>query len=310
VFGVIGVAAALLLLLRTVLSSERQPFLLLLASVLLFVLGSAAMTALGRLNFGTAQALSSRYNTVTLLLWLSLAVWLLRFAGRRSVLALAAVETGLLLVVVLGAARLKYPMRQAEKRKLRANTASIALLTGVYDQQALAVIFPNPALPLQDKPFLKEQQLSLFATALARNLNQPLATAYRVRRQSCWGEITTAESIVQSAGSGVRLSGWAWDPFRRGAIKEVVFVAGGRIVGYATPGVWRPDLSVRFGARSARRAGWVGYVGAVAQNSNLAAYATVPSGRDEQACALVHPPAASRGSVGEPLLFPAPSTAE
>ena len=292
VFGVIAVAAALLLLLRIVLSPERQPFLLLLASLLLFVLASAAMTALGRLNFGTDQALSSRYNTVALLLWLSLAIWLLRFVGRRSALALGALEIGLLLVICLGAARLKYPMRQAERRKLRANTASLAILTGVFDQQALVAIYPNAALPWQDASFFKQQRFSIFATALARNLNQPLSAVYRMRPQPCWGEVTTAESIVQSAGSGVRLSGWAWDPFRRGAVKQVVFVAGGKIVGYATPGIWRPDLSLRFGARSARRAGWIGYVGAVVQNSNVAAYATVPSGRDEQACALVHAPTA------------------
>jgi hypothetical protein len=310
VFGVIGVAAALLLLLRIMLSSERQPFLLFLASLLLFVVASAAMTALGRLNFGTDQALSSRYNTAALLLWLSLAIWLLRFVGRRSALALVAVETGLLLVICLGAARLKYPMRQAGQRKLRANTASLAILSGVFDQQALVAIYPNAVLPWQVARFFKHQRVSIFATALARNLNQPVAAVYRIRPQSCWGEVTAAEAIAQSAGSGVRLSGWAWDPFRRGAVKEVVFAAGGEIVGYATPGVWRPDLSVQFGARSARRAGWIGYVGAVAQNSIVAAYAVVPPGRHAQACALVHPPTAPKGSVGEPVLFRAPPSVE
>jgi hypothetical protein len=305
VFGVVALAAALLILWRILFSSGRQPFLLLLASLLLFVLGSAVMTALGRLHFGTDQALSSRYSTVALLLWLSLVVWLLRFVSQRSTLGLVVVQAGLLLLIALGAARLKYPMRQAERRKLHANTASLAMLTGVFDQQALADIYPVSAVPWRQASFFKQQKLSIFATALARDLNQPLSAVYGMRPQPCWGEVTIAESIVENAGSGLRLSGWAWDSYGHRPVKEIVFAAEGKIIGYATPGVWRPDLRLRLGSPTARRAGWIGYVGAVPQNTTVAAYATVKSGFHEQACALVHAPASPKDSAGGPVSFPA-----
>jgi hypothetical protein len=310
VFGGVAFAAALLILWRILFRSNRQPFLLLLASLLLFVLGSAFMTALGRLHFGTDQALSSRYSTVALLLWLSLAVWLLRFVSQRSTLAFVVVQAGLLLIIALGAARLKHPMRQAESRKLRANVASLAMLTGVFDQQALADIYPISAVPWREASFFKQQKLSIFATTLARDLNQPLSAVYRMRPQSCWGEVITAESIVQSAGSGWRLSGWAWDSYRHEAVNEIVFAAEGRIIGYATPGIWRPDLSVRFGSRTARRAAWIGYVGAIPQNTTVAAYATVKSGLHEQACALVHAPAGPNDTAGGPVSFTAHAFAQ
>ncbi|HKT69354.1 MAG TPA: hypothetical protein VJP83_07955 [Terriglobales bacterium] len=310
VFGGVAFAAALLMLWRILFRSDRQPFLLLLASLLLFVLGSAVMTSLGRLRFGTDQALSSRYSTVALLLWLSLAVWLLRLVSQRSTLAFVVVQAGLLLIIAFGAARLKYPMRQGESRKLHANTASLAMLTGVFDQQALAGIYPMSEIPWRQATFLKQEKLSIFATALARNLNQPLSAVYHMRPESCWGEVTTAESIVQSAGSGLRLSGWAWDSYRHEAVKEIVFTAGGRIIGYATPGIWRPDLSVRLGSRTARRAGWIGYVAAIPQNTIVAAYATVKSGFHEQACPLVHAPAGPNDRAGGPVSFPAHAFAQ
>jgi len=305
VFGAVALIAVLLLVWRILFSSDRSPFLLLLASLFLFVLGTAAMTAFGRMHFGTDQALSSRYSTVALLLWLSLAVWLLRFVSRRSTLAFVVVQAGLLLIIALGAARLKYPMRQAEARRMRASTASLAILTGVFDPQVLAGVYPNAELPWRQASFFRQEKLSIFATALARHLNQPLSAVYRMRPQSCWGEVTTAESIVQSAGSGLRLSGWAWDPYRHEVVNEIVFAGGGRIIGYATPGIWRPDLSVRLGSRTARRAGWIGYLGAIPQNTTVAAYATVRSGLHEQACALVHAPASPNDSAGGPVSFPA-----
>lgn len=310
VCGVLAVSAALLVWCVILFSSHREALLLLLAAMMLFVLGSAAITALGRLHLGTNQALSSRYNTVALLLWLALAVLLVRFIGRRSTPALVAIQAGLLLIICLGAARLKYPTRNAEGRELQANTASLALLTGVFEQQALAAIFPNPALIWQDTPYLKARRLSIFATALARHLDQPFSAVYGLRSQPCWGEVATVQPIAQTMGPGLRLSGWAWDPLRREPVKEIVFVAGGKIVGYATLGVWRPDLSPRLGSRRARRAGWTGYVGAVLPDTTVTAYAALQGADGGQACALAHPPASPGGSTGGPISFSAPVLAE
>ena len=53
----------------------------------MFAIGSAGMTSLGRLNFGAAQAMSSRYEAFALLLWMASGLimwWKLPGTGLRA----------------------------------------------------------------------------------------------------------------------------------------------------------------------------------------------------------------------------------
>lgn len=300
VFGVVGLASAAWALKVAV--RDRHPVVLLFAALPLFVILSAAMTALGRLYLGADQALSSRYETVALLLWLSLAVLLLRFVSRRSAALLVAVQIGLLVALAVGAPRLRLHVAIARAAKLQADTASLALLTGVFDQSALASLFPVPAVPWRDLPFLKRNHLSLFSSWLARDLNQPLSAACSLRPPPVWGDLTTLQAVTSPAGPGLRVSGWVWDPLRSRAGSQLVFVAGGRIVGYAEIGFSRLDLGKRLGKRSAADAGWVGYIEAVPQNTTVSAYAADRASGAES-CALLNRPSSPLGVAGEPLRF-------
>lgn len=304
VFGLVGLAAAAFVLWRIVFRDVREPLQLLFASMLLFVIASALITALGRLHLGTEQALSARYETVTLLLWLALAVLLLQWCAHQHAWLLIVGQIGLLAVMSLAALRFHSDLAGATEREVRINTASLTLITGVFDQSRVSLLFPNPLVPWRDAAFLKQNHLSLFSRPLARQLNQPLAVAYRVRPEPCWGEITSSQSIRESLGPGLRLAGWAWDPSRRSSVQQIIFVAAGKIVGYAEPGSPQPELTSRLGWHGASKAGWVGYIGALPQPTMVTAYAVIGRPRSAEACALFNQPSNAHVPA-EPVRFPA-----
>jgi hypothetical protein len=76
--GIVGVIAFLIALPRLPFYVRaRRPLHVLLALTLLFCFGTGLLTALKRINFGTVQAFSSRYQTVSLLFWCCMALLLL-----------------------------------------------------------------------------------------------------------------------------------------------------------------------------------------------------------------------------------------
>ena len=298
VFGLVGLAAAAWVFRVAV--RDRHPVVLLFAALPLFVILSAVITALGRLYRGSDQALSSRYETVALLLWLSLGILLLRFASRRGAAMLVVVQVGLLLALGIGAPRLRLHLAIARSAKLHADTASLALLTGVFDQSALSSLFPDPVVPWRYSSFLKRNHLSLFSTWLAQDLNQPAACP--LQSPPYWGGVTSVQPVTSPAGPGLRVSGWVWDPSRRRVASQLLFVAGGKIIGYAEVGFPRLDLSERLGRHSASYAGWTGYIEAVSQKTTVSAYAHAP-GAPAESCALITAPANHHGEAGVPLRF-------
>ncbi len=299
VFGLVGLAAAAWVFRLAV--RDRHPVVLLFAALPLFVMLSAAITAIGRLYLGSDQALSSRYETVALLLWLSLGILLLRSASRRGATMLVVVQIGLLLALGIGAPRLRLHLAIARSLKLHADTASLALLTGVFDQSALSSLFPDPVVPWRDSSFLKRNHLSLFSTWLAQDLNQPAACP--LQSPPYWGGVTSVQPVTNPAGPGLRVSGWVWDPSRDRVASQLLFVAGGKIIGYAEVGFPRLDLSERLGRRSASYAGWAGYIEAVSQKTTVSAYAAPDPGPPAESCALITAPANHPGEAGEPLRF-------
>jgi hypothetical protein len=233
---------------------------------------------------------------------LSLLVIAIVFAAQRSVRLLIVVQIGLIAVLCMGAFRLKSDLAAAQERKVRANTASFALMTGVFDEERLRMLFPDSAIPWRDIPFLKQNQLSLFSTRLARELHQPLVAAYRIRSEPCWGEVTNRETITNPTGPGLRVTGWAWDPFQQRPVGQVVFVDEGTIVGYGEVGFPRDDLRPVFNSHSAANAGWEGYIEAVRRPGTIVVFAATASRRHE-VCAVVGRSANSKAGRERQLSF-------
>lgn len=288
VFGAVGLGGAAVTI-WYLLRRRNQPIATFCTALLLFVTGSGLLTALGRLSFGTNQALSSRYETLVLLFWLALGVALLTFVVRQSAPRLLALQAPVLLIILLAIPRMRYPLHEADKRALDTNTTSLAFLTGVEDKAQLRKVSPFPGMIWSDLPAMRQKHLSIFATRLAADWGKPLGMAYRVRSAGCWGGVESVTRIDTQGNSGLRISGWAWDRPARRPVTQIIFTVDGKIEGYAEPGYYRPDLQMRMGARSASRSGWVGYVSGSARATPISVYASV-AGAGNQVCRVDYVP--------------------
>ena len=154
--------------------------------LVLYSVGSALVTGVGRLGFGTNQALASRYCTMVVPLWVSLVVFLilLRTGGDRATNAdpapksryersaplgcrqiagwlLLTAITLLVLGTVCAADGAKFLSHmQTSGRNCLLNVAANPASETYY--QGLSAIYPRPAVVMERYPILVEHRLSLF----------------------------------------------------------------------------------------------------------------------------------------------------
>jgi hypothetical protein len=162
VCGGVGIALFIVAAISMLRRRERVGSIPALLVAALFVLGMALLTAVGRLKFGTAQAMSRRYSTVILLFWLSLlAIAAIRLRHCDARLRVAAMAASVPLLVGLAYYQ---PSFAATGRNwvLPRLEATTALLARVDDPQALASILFDDRLKSR-VPFLRERHLSIFA---------------------------------------------------------------------------------------------------------------------------------------------------
>ena len=151
----------------------------------LYSVGSALVTGVGRLGFGTNQALASRYCTMVTPLWVSLVVWLVLLRNGRPPAAdtghasgprrkpapdacqtvatwmLLAVLAMLMLGTVFGTGGAKAMSRvQTFGRNSLLNVAANPASETGY--QGLRAIYPRPAVVMERYPILVKHRLSLF----------------------------------------------------------------------------------------------------------------------------------------------------
>ena len=183
-FGLVGVAAfawALWLLVRTTSITFRTllPYL----AMSLYSLGSALGTGVGRLGFGTDQAMASRYCTMVTPFWVSLLVFLTLLGhppGRVSATAReSAMDSrarrrptiarcllwGFAAVLALGSCSAVSRARE-HSRALSHGRAGLlkqaARPQDGTDVNALSALYPRPHIILERLPVLVRHRLSLF----------------------------------------------------------------------------------------------------------------------------------------------------
>ncbi|HZP23656.1 MAG TPA: protease inhibitor I42 family protein [Terriglobales bacterium] len=258
---------------------RTRPLLLPQLSVLmLFCLGTAAVTAAGRLDFGLQQAGSSRYQSFALLFWVCLGLALLQFAAknRKGGIMLSCLFFGLMLVC---ATQFRVPLREARWHQVRVKLVTAALLVGALDPAALAEGYPDPAVIARGAQYLKQHQLSIFGGAPYAQLGQTLLGSYRaVPADRCSGYVTSSQSVPAEAGQIWRVTGFAYDRERKMPVREVLAAFNGEISGFGTS-ITIPVRSGTLGPDAdPERAGWRGWVRPPGPAETTELYAVVGKG--------------------------------
>jgi len=272
VLGGVGMAATAGVAIHQVVSREPpHEVRAALAAVLLFVVATAFVTALGRINFTTQQALSSRYVTPALIFWMALFVYglVVRPRDRNWAWGARAVLFTIIgLLAANAAATHRDALDQFARIRFVSDQAALALALGVADPATLKEVHSRPADVLEGAEFLRAHRPSVFMIPELAFIGKSLDEAFRIRPSSeCSGAFDTMEAIPGI--DATRVSGWAWDTVRERPF-DTILLADERIVGVAKGGALRSDVPANRPEIKSRRAGWRGLIRGVI--SPLAAF--------------------------------------
>jgi len=305
IFGAIGVALLVGGLVLMVLQPAK-PQQKTLAALAIYLLGATLLIALGRVRFGTGQALSSRYSTPVLAFWLStLLLWFsaTAFRPRLQLLTLLVGAPIAMLSAVSEPRFVEAGLEWVLGRKL----AIPALLAGVNDP-SLTNLLPQPDEVLERRTALISSRTSVFAQGWTRLIGANLVEQFTVYADDrCAGSFRRAQP-VDEAGSGWSAVGTAW---RKGSIdplRRIILVNGdGRIVGYGLGGFDSSSVGEELDPETSNQpVWWTGDFGQ-ADPTKVTAYAVDDKGG---ACAIgSNPHTSSRAIAVAPLPSPAPESA-
>ena len=280
VLGLLGMISTLLLSLSFTFDRAHRIFnshaLRTLLAIVVFVLLTALITALGRIEFGVEQAMASRYATPALIFWIATCALLLsiRVKSRLILLGIRQIGAVITLSVIFSALTFQLKIPEIEQQfRLTRLAAAASLLSNVYDKSVLEHIHPRPPQIMSVVDTLREHRLSLFSMEIADLIGQSLEQSLSITpRDQCAGHIDQVTDLA-SDRNGFRLRGWAIDRTRDKPADQIIFVSEGLIRGVAFSGVERKDVEKHY--PGIKRSGWFGY-------------ARVNPGVTVQAYALIH----------------------
>jgi len=268
---------------RSLLIRPAAPNLLrlFLGANLLFTALAAVLAGLGRLNFGMREATSSRYQSITLVFWASLAAFILTSISKEHYRSLALVASQLALVILMAAIAGQFHSMAGRAKDHQASLAN-AYRTLIYDAPNLAALnqlFPQPEFLPALYGYLRSHNLGPDAWEFSHGSPRLLQTSpnwggYQlVSTDKCSGFLDGVERIKGTDRVAAR--GWAWDQTRRRAPQLVLLaLPGGLIVGFGEVGAPRTDIPAARKDISDLRTGWDGEATA-AHGSKLRAFAVL-----------------------------------
>jgi hypothetical protein len=258
-----------------------------LCGIVLYSIGTAFLTSLGRLNFGTDQAFASRYQTFALLFWFGLSIWILTVTSRQQAPKLLVMLFTLIAVVACSSAwHYRHILEVVKRRSVDRDVAGVALIVHVRDDNFLKTAllpFPISWSALED---LRAYRLSLFSTPMAAQFGADFTHYYKPGSPDlCTGSVD-AISHVNTNPEDVNLIGWGVDQRTRKPLNNLVFVADARIVGFGISGYPRGDVVAALHSHAALYSGWIGYAKLPIAIETLDVYGILDSTAGEESCRL------------------------
>ena len=286
--GLLGMSSTLLLALSFVFDRTHRIFnshaLQTLLAIVVFVLLTTLITALGRIEFGAEQAMASRYATPALIFWIATCALLLsiRVKSRLILIGIRQIGAAIILSVIFSALTFQLKFSEIEQQfRLTRLAAAASLLSNVYDKSVLEEIHPHPPQIMSVVDALREDRLSLFSMEIADLIGRSLEQSLSITpRDQCAGHIDQVTGFA-SDRDGFRLRGWAIDKTIDKPADQIILVSKGLIRGVAFSGVERKDVEKHY--PGIKRSGWFGYV-RVTPGATVQAYALIHD--NQSACLL------------------------
>jgi hypothetical protein len=236
--GVIGLFLALAVVVMLLWRQKREPVQIALLGLAFFAIATALLTALGRVSLGLEQSFSSRYQTFNLLFWFSTASLLLLLVDKTSPFLRTVFLAAMGGAMLLAFSTFPVASGSSRTRTQRAEAASTALLSGVPDKDAMAVLYDDPVVVWRDADYFRQQHLFMFSDVRNDQLGQSLSSTYQSSPLPCEGQVTTVQRLSpdELLGGGnagaIGISGRATERFSQMPVRRLVFVSDNKVVGY------------------------------------------------------------------------------
>jgi len=270
--GLVTILLALYALLKHRPAADPRLYQVVAFGIIVLVLVSAAVVAVGRVQLGIEAAVESRYSTPVLILYSAIlvSVWprnrieaataeaqKLTFRAKLHEIGIALVVACILVYGVKSHLELPYNYEPLPRLK---SDAEIGYVSNVQDPEHFKYVAPSIDKAWGVRRYLLRNNLSVFSTAISRSVDRRLAGIFTVGDRPCLGHLDQVESIVPGPDGGARISGWAWDSSNRRVPRGIVFVESGVVRGIGRFIVERPDVVAARPAVTELRNGFVGYV--------------------------------------------------
>lgn len=238
---------------------------------ILYIGGTALVTAGGRLFFGLDSALSSRYMTPALMAWAALLIVNAEvIKGMVSNVPWKICLLFFVLIVLL----LPIQMRAWHSRHegiFENEVAALALEMRIDDKPQIERLWFNSEATLAISAVPSDYDWSVFGWLPIHNVRETIGAPYDITQKmvlrSCNGVLDDAH-VVDGDPRYIKIHGWYYDPLANVAPKSLGVVNGGQRVGHVLLGQPRPDVAKIYGRRAAN-SGFKGYVLAKARGERI-----------------------------------------
>ena len=271
-------------------------FALQLVLILVFCVGSAFLTALGRVAYGNGQAFAPRYQTVALVFWWCLGCLLIgRSITGHSRTLLPAIQVLLVVVFLRGADLVRFPLRDAREHAFQQKAAAAALISGVDDRDQIQQTYPYGEDVLKVVPFIRASRLSIFQESGQSYLGSPISSVARESaRDQCRGAIQAVSTVKTDGRQDLRIAGWAWNVAGQNPLSYIVVVADEKAVGVGAAGDWRPTIRAVHSYMNTSFIGFTAYAKSVVATQPVDIYAVFGSKPAEACLVATIPPGLRR----------------
>jgi hypothetical protein len=266
----------------------RRPARIAILYVLTFLIASAVLTGIGRVQFPIKEALTSRYCTPSLLFWGSLVALAISASatGRRT----ESPEQGyrLRVAALIGAAFIgglgQLPkVAYAVEAERYLSEGEYALINDVFvaeGWQRFSGTAPAATM-IPVVRYFRDRHLASFSREWTRWIGDPVRAHFVIDpiNSDCVGAWESERPVGGSFNPAVMAAGWGYDRrFNREPERIVITDGTGRIVGFAPLTRRRPDLLPAYPELSHFRVGWVSYLPA-SVSADMTAYLLLGDGR-------------------------------
>jgi hypothetical protein len=239
-----------------------ERLLIISLSISMLCLLTAAMTALGRVNFGLDQATAARYQTPAMLFWVFTAISLICLAGiteREKQMVLALIQVICLGLFVFQADIYTGTLGAYMVRASTMDVSGLALEAGT-DSSTGTFLFPFSGFQ-QWYRYLTQKGILPPPFPEYDYVGRPLKSLFQMSPYACSGFLDKISVSPGGAPNQLRAEGWAsTNSFLEGRSTIILTTEDNRIAGIGITGSPRPDV-VAAGAlpESQVNSGWVGY---------------------------------------------------